>query len=65
MKCLLHIIPYHVSVGIMLFLNCYSAKLSALVVTILSFVKLIAAGLIIIVGIWQFSTGTYTVLFVL
>ena len=45
--------------GVMALVNCYSAKLSATLTATFSFVKLLAAALIIAVGLLQFNNGNY------
>lgn len=47
----------NISLGVTVLVNCYSAKLSATLTTAFGFVKLLAAALIIIVGLSQFNTG--------
>ena len=41
----------------MALVNCYSAKLSATLTTAFSFIKLLAAAMIIAVGVLQFNKG--------
>ena len=46
----------------MALVNCYSAKLSATLTTAFGFVKLLAAAMIIAVGVLQFNKGIHNML---